>query len=172
MLTKGYTYQALNAFKKFVIQQSRSRLTKGKSNVSKKLYNSIDGEVKVNPNSFELSFSMLEYGVYQDKGVKGTKSNYIENKNSPFSYKSKMPPRKSIEDWVKSRRFQFRDKKGRFMSYTSMSYIIQRSIFQKGLKASLFFTKPFEQGFKKLPDQLIEAYGLDVEQLLETALKK
>lgn len=167
MLTKGYTYQALNAFKKFVIQQSRSRLTKGRKNVNKKLYNSLDGEVKVNPNSFSLSFYMEEYGVYQDKGVSGTKKKY----NTPFSYTSKRPPRKTLEEWISKRRFQFRDNKGRFMSYKSMSFLIQRSIFEKGIKPSLFFTKPFEQGFKKLPDELVEAYGLDVEELLEYTLK-
>jgi len=168
MLTKGYTYQALNAFKKFVIQQSRSRLTKGRKNVNKKLYNSIDGEVKVNPNSFSLSFFMEDYGAYQDKGVSGTKKKY----NTPFSYTTKRPPRKTLEEWISKRRFQFRDKKGRFMSYKSMSFLIQRSIFEKGIKPSLFFTKPFEQGFKKLPDELLEAYGLDVEEFLQYTLNK
>lgn len=168
MLTKGYTYQALNTFKKFVIQQSRSRLTKGNKNVNKKLYNSIDGEVKVNPNSFSLSFFMEDYGVYQDKGVSGTKKKY----NTPFSYTTKRPPRKTLEEWISKRRFQFRDKKGRFMSYKSMSFLIQRSIFEKGIKPSLFFTKPFEQGFKKLPEELLEAYGLDVEEFLQYTLNK
>lgn len=168
MLTKGYTYQALNAFKKFVIQQSRSRLTKGRKNVNKKLYNSIDGDVKVSANSISLSFYMEDYGVFQDKGVSGTKKKY----NTPFSYTSKRPPRKTLEEWISKRRFQFRDKKGKFISYKSMSFLIQRSIFEKGIKPSLFFTKPFEQGFKKLPDELIEAYGLDVEELLEFTLKR
>ena len=168
MLTKGYTYQVLNNFKKFVVQQSRSRLSKGKKNVNGKLYKSIDGEVEVNPNSFSLSFSMEDYGVYQDKGVSGTKKKY----NTPFSYTSKRPPRKTLEEWISKRRFQFRDKKGKFMSYQSMSFLIQRSIFEKGIKPSLFFTKPFEQGFKKLPDEIVEAYGLDIEELLEFTLKK
>lgn len=168
MLTKGFTYQALNAFKKFVIQQSRSRLTKGRKNVNKKLYNSIDGDVKVSANSISLSFYMEDYGVFQDKGVSGTKKKY----NTPFSYTSKRPPRKTLEEWISKRRFQFRDKKGKFISYKSMSFLIQRSIFEKGIKPSLFFTKPFEQGFKKLPDELIEAYGLDVEELLEFTLKR
>lgn len=168
MLTKGYTYQALNTFKKFVIQQSRSRLTKGRKNVNKKLYNSIDGDVKVSTNSISLTFFMEDYGVFQDKGVSGTKKKY----NTPFSYTSKRPPRKTLEEWISKRRFQFRDKKGKFMSYKSMSFLIQRSIFEKGIKPSLFFTKPFEQGFKKLPDELIEAYGLDVEELLEFTLKR
>ena len=166
MLTKGFTYKALNEFKKFVVQQARSRLTKGRKNVNKDLYNSIKGEVKVNPNSFSLSFYMNEYGTFQDKGVSGTKKKY----KTPYSYTTKMPPRQSLENWISKRRFQFRDKSGRFMSYKSMSYIIQKSIFEKGIKPSLFFTKPFEQGLKKLPDELIEAYGLDVEEFLAFAL--
>ena len=166
MLTKGYTYQVLNNFKKFVIQQSRSRLTKGRKNVDGKLYKSIDGEVKLNPNSFSLSFYMEDYGIYQDKGVSGTKKKY----NTPFSYTTKMPPRKTLEQWISKRGFQFRDDKGRFISYKSMSFLIQRSIFEKGIKPSLFFTKPFEQGFKKLPDEVLEAYGLDIEDLLAFTL--
>lgn len=166
MLTKGYTYRVLEQFKKFVIQQSRSRLTKARKNVNKKLYNSIDGEVKINDNSFSLDFFMEDYGIFQDKGVSGTKKKY----NTPYSYTTKMPPAKTLEDWIGKRRFQFRDEKGRFMSYKSMSYIIRRSIFEKGIKPSLFFTKPFEQGFKKLPDELLEAYGLDVEDFLAYTL--
>jgi len=170
MLTKGKTYDALEAFKKFVIQQSRSRLSKSKKNNSKKLYDSIDGNIKVNPNSFSLSFEMEEYGTYQDKGVSGTEKKY----NTPFSYKSKMPPIKPLADWAKSKNIRLRDAGGKFKkgNYNTIGFLISRSIFRKGIKPSLFFTKPFEQAFKKLPDELIEAYGLDVEELLEFTLNK
>jgi hypothetical protein len=168
MLTKGHTREALERFKGIVINQSRAMLTKKGKSVSKKLFNSIDGEVKVNPNSFSLSFFMEDYGVFQDKGVSGTKKKY----NTPFSYTSKRPPRKTLEEWISKRRFQFRDKKGKFMSYKSMSFLIQRSIFEKGIKPSLFFTQPFQNAFKTLPDEIIEAYGLDVEELLEFTLKR
>jgi len=166
MLTKGYTYRVLNEFKKYVIQQARTNLTKGRKNVNNKLYDSLDGNVKVNDNSFSLEFLMEDYGVFQDKGVSGTKKKY----NTPYSYTTKMPPRKSLEDWVSRKRFQFRDENGRFISYKSMSFLIQRSIFQKGIKPSLFFTKPFEKAFDRLPNELIEAYGLDVEDLLAFTL--
>ena len=65
------TQKALNSFAKYVIQQSRTNLTKGKKNASKELYNSLDSDVKVSKNSFQLSFLMEEYGVFQDKGVSG-----------------------------------------------------------------------------------------------------
>ena len=96
MLTKGYTYNVLNEFKKYVIQQARTNLTRGRKNVNSKLYKSLDGDVEVGKTSFSLSFVMEDYGVFQDKGVSGTKKKY----NTPFSYTSKRPPAKSLEKWI------------------------------------------------------------------------
>ncbi len=104
------TEAALEAFKKFVIQQSRTRLSKTNKNVSKELYNSLKGNIKVMPNSIALEFEMEDYGVFQDKGVSGTEKKY----NTPFSYKSKMPPVKPLADWAKNRNIRLRDEKGKF----------------------------------------------------------
>jgi hypothetical protein len=41
-----------------------------------------------------------------------------------------------------------------------------------GIKPSLFFTKPFEKAFKKLPDVLVDKYGLDAEQLFDSIMKE
>ena len=162
------TEQALEAFKNFVIQQSRSRLTKSKKNVSKDLYNSLDGVVKVMPNSLNLQFKMEDYGIFQDKGVSGTKKKY----NTPYSYTNKMPPSKPLAQWAKSKNIRLRDNKGKFKkgSYNTIGFLIARSIYKKGIKPSLFFTKPFEQAFKKLPNELIEKFGLDVEDFLAFTL--
>ena len=169
----------LNRFAKYVISQSRANLTKGKKNSSKELYNSLDSNVKVSKNSFELTFLMEEYGVFQDKGVKGTKSNYVENKDSPFSYKSKggknglkgMPPPKAFDKWIVRKGLKgIRDKKGQFISRKSLQFMIARSVFEKGVKASLFFTKPFEKAFKGLNKDLVEAYKLDVEALMKNSI--
>ena len=163
------TYKYLNDFAKYVIQQSRSNLSKGGKNVNKALYNSLDKEIEVGANSFRLSFLMENYGEFQDKGVSGTQRKY----NTPFSYKSKRPPLKPIQDWVSKRRFQFKDKKtGKFMSYKSTAYLVAGGILKNGIKPSLFFTKPFEKAFERLPDELVEAYGLDVEQFLQYTINK
>ena len=168
MLEQNKTKEYLNAFAKYVIQHSRSNLTKGGKNVNKKLYNSLDKEIEVGANSFRLAFLMEDYGEFQDKGVSGTKKKY----DTPFSYKSKRPPLKPITEWVKNRRFQFRKDDGKFMSYQSTAFLVRNSIYTKGIKPSLFFTKPFEKAFERMPDELIEAYGLDVEQFLQYTLKK
>jgi hypothetical protein len=163
------TYKYLNDFAKYVIQQSRSNLTKGGKNVDNKLYNSLDKQIEVSANSFRLSFLMEYYGQFQDKGVSGTKKKY----DTPFSYKSKRPPLKPITDWVTKKRFQFRNKEnGKFMSYKSTAYLIAGGILKNGIKPSLFFTKPFEKAFERLPDELVEAYGLDVEQFLQYTINK
>ena len=48
--------------------------------------------------------------------------------------------------------------------------MIARSIFNNGIKPSLFFTKPFEKAFKNIDKDLIKAYRLDIEQLLDTSI--
>ena len=168
--------QQLNRFAKYVIQQSRTNLTKGKSpygskNNTKQLYNSLDHKLNVSPNSFSLSFLMEDYGLFQDKGVKG-KTSSNKAPNSPFKFGSGRGKKggltEGIDKWVRRKRFQFRDRKsGRFMSYESTAFLITRSIYNKGVKPSLFFTKPFQKAFKNLDKDIIEAYKLDVEELLK-----
>ena len=156
--------QELNRFAKYVIQQSRTNLTKGKKNSSKKLYNSLDYNLNVSPNSFSMSFLMEDYGIFQDKGVSGIKKKY----NTPFSYKDKMPPPSKMDKWIVRKGLKgIRGKDGKFISRKSLQFMIARSIYNNGIKPSLFFTKPFEKAFKNLDKDIIKAYQLDVEELLK-----
>jgi hypothetical protein len=56
------------------------------------------------------------------------------------------------------------------MSRKSLQFAIAKSIYKKGFKPSLFFTKPFENEYKKLSNDLIEAYGLDMSEFLQYTL--
>ncbi len=168
--------EELNRFAKYVIEESKNNLRNKKSKSSNKLLNSLDKKLNVSANSFSLSFLMEDYGVFQDQGVKGTKSNYVENKKSPFSYKSKggknglkgMPPPAKMDKWIVRNNLKgIRGKDGKFISRKSLQFMIARSVFEKGVKASFFFTKPFEKAFKNLDKDIIEAYELDVEELLK-----
>jgi hypothetical protein len=156
----------LNRFAKYVISQSRANLTRGKKNSSKELYNSLDSEVKVSANSFSLSFLMAEYGVFQDKGVSGVKKKY----NTKYAYTTKMPPPSKMDKWIVKKGIAPRDKDGKFISRKSLQFMIARSIFNNGIKPSLFFTKPFEKAFKGLNKDLVEAYKLDVEALMKNSI--
>jgi len=64
----------LKRFRDYVIQQSRSNLSKGGKNVSKELYNSLKGEIVSEGDFSIVAFKMNDYGYYQDQGVKGKSS--------------------------------------------------------------------------------------------------
>ena len=156
--------QELNRFAKHVVKQSRTNLTKGKKNGSKELYNSLGYDLKVSPNSFGLKFSMEDYGIFQDKGVSGKKKKY----NTPYAYTTKMPPPAKMDKWIVRKGLKgTRDKKGRFISRKSLQFMIARSVFNNGIKPSMFFTKPFKKAFNNLDKDIIKAYELDVEELLK-----
>ena len=158
----------LNAFRKHVITEARKNLTRNKKNASKTLYNDMSSFLKVSKNSFELGFEMPIYGQFQDQGVSGKKKKY----DTPFSYKKKMPPSDVFEAWIKRKGIKGRDKRGRFITNKSLSYLIARSVFNNGIKPSLFFTRPFELAYKRLADDVIEAFGLDIDEFLKYTLKK
>ena len=182
MLADKELQEALRDFAKYVIQQSRSNLTKGASpygtfNDTKNLYNSLGYTNPTTKNGVtSFAFKMADYGKFKDKGVKG-KSSSAKAPNSPYRFGTgsgkKGGLRKSMKDYVKRKGIQFRDKKtGRFLSYESTSYLISRSIYNKGIKASMFFTKPFEAAFKRLPDELLEAYSIGLEKQIQLNIDK
>jgi hypothetical protein len=176
----------LQKFRDYVIQQSRSNLTKGRTPYgsyknSGELYKSINGEVVTDDKFSIVGFSMLEYGQFIDQGVRG-KTSSAKAPNSPFKFGSggvKGGLTNSIKKWVKEKNIQFHIRKsgkggkgGTFMTHEQTALLITRSIFHKGIKASLFFTKPFEAGYKKYIDvDLIKAFGQDVETMIDYNLK-
>jgi hypothetical protein len=180
MIKTNETQKALNKFAKDVMQGAKNNLDK--KNSSFRLWKSLDSELTVNPNSFSLSFEMLNYGVFQDRGVDGVeqKHNAKDYEGNNIAFKRKgggkslkgMPPPKAFDKWSVKRGIAPRDKQGKFLSRESANFAIARGVFLKGIKPSFFFTKPFEKQFTELPDQLIQAYGLDVENFLKFTLKK
>jgi hypothetical protein len=172
MLADEYLRDELNKFAKYVIKQSRTNLTKGKKRASNELYRSLGYEVNESAKTTSLAFEMADYGKFQDRGVKGTNSNYIENKNTPYSYTTKMPPIKAFDKWVVRKGIAPRSKGGKFTSRESLKFAIAKSIYKKGIRASMFFTKPFEAAFKRLPDELIEAYSIGIEKQIQVNIDK
>jgi hypothetical protein len=169
----------LDKFRKRVVKESKTALTKKKKNASKALYNSITSKAKESKNSFELSFSMLDYGKFIDKGVKGvggTKANgqpWKKKKvtNSLYKYTNKRPPAKVFNSWIVKRGIAPRNAKGQFTSRRGLAFAIANSVYHTGIETTNFFTKPFESAFKSLPEELIKAHGLEVDKLLKSVLK-
>ena len=157
------TRDILNKFAKYVIKQARTNLTKDKKNSSKKLYDSLDYKLKLGQNSFGIEFIMEEYSAYQDQGVGGKKRKF----DTPFSFTNKMPPSSSLDKWGVRKGIAPRDKQGKFIPRKSLNFLIARSIFMKGIKPSMFFTKPFEKAFDNLPPELTTAFAIDIENSIE-----
>lgn len=169
---------SVNKFGKRVVKESKTALTKKDKNASKALYNSIGYTFKEFPNSFHLSFQMEDYGKFIDKGVKGvggTKadgSQWEKKKvtNSLYKYTTKRPPYLAFNGWTIKRGLAPRNSKGQFTSRKSLLIAIANSVYHTGLETTNFFTKPFESAFKSLPDEVTEAYALDMDSLLSEAL--
>lgn len=162
------TEESLNKFAKYVVKQSRSNLTRQGKRAGNSLYDSIGYNLMISKNSFSLEFEMEEYGDFVDRGVSGTK-NKISGAAGQFKYDK--PSKKHVDElvkWVNRKRLRLRGEDGKFKTggQRSLAYAIGYSIKRKGIKPSLFFTKPFEQAFKNLPKELEEAYALDVEDFI------
>lgn len=161
--------QALKEFRDYVIRESKKNLTRSKKNDTYKLYKSLKGDYKVSKNSFEMTFEMDDWGLYQDKGVSGTQKKY----NTPYRYRSKRPPMKPIMEWAKRKRFRLRNEKGQYKvgNYKTIGYILREHIYKNGIKPSLFFTKPFEKAYKRLPNEIVDKYGIEVIELFRITVK-
>jgi hypothetical protein len=106
---------------------------------------------------------MKAYGFFQDRGVKGKEKG---KSLSGFKYKDKAPPPKAFDKWaIKKLPKATRNSKGQFVSRKSLTFALSRYIYKNGIKPTLFFTKPFEKHFKRLPEEIIEKYKLDIEKL-------
>lgn len=170
--------KALDKFGKEVVLNSRKELARKKKNASKSLSKSISYKAKESKNSFELSFSMEDYGKFIDKGVHGkggTKADGRQWKKkkvlgSKFRFKDKRPPAKVFDKWSVRRGIAPRSKGGQFLKRKSLGFALAESVYRTGLETTNFFTNPFEKAFKKFPDQMVEAYGLEVDNLLEFSI--
>lgn len=164
MLARENVYKHLSKFGSEVVYNARTNFIK--KNASGKGSRSVRHDLDVFKNSFSLTFEMEDYMHYQDKGVSGT----IQKYNTPFAYNNKKPPASAFDKWTIRRGLAARDASGRFLSRKSLNFALSNYIFKYGIKPSLFFTKAFDKEFKSLPDELIEAYGLDVERLMQITL--
>jgi hypothetical protein len=158
----------LQLFAKSVIKQAKTNLTQKKKNVSKRLYNSLDFEIKVDDEgNGKLVFLMEDYGFFQDLGVRGKDPSRIKNgrqkaPSSPYKFgtgSGKGSMKRGLDKWIVQKGIAPRDKQGRFVSRETLKFLIARSIYFQGIEPSYFFTKPYQNLLRKLPSDLAESYG-------------
>ena len=159
MLDLNETERVLQEFVNYVVRESKKKAPRASGDLAKSIK---AGKVKESANSIEVAIYAEDYLPFIDQGVSGTERKF----NTPFSYKTKKPPVRFLQTWLKQKTGVFRARDRR-----SIAFAIQNSIFKYGIKPTKFFTTPFENAFKQLPEDVIEAYGLDVENFLELTLK-
>ena len=150
------TQLALEKFGKYLVTESRKNLTRKNKNNTRKLYDSLRYEVDVTTNAVNFDFIMEEYGEWVDKGRK----------------KGTMPPQKEIFKWVQKKGIQFRDNRGKFKTYESTAWAIAKSIKKRGIPATDFYSRPFNLGYAKLPNDVVQAYALDIQDFLEFSINE
>tara|TARA_R100000935_G_scaffold53251_1_gene80952 strand:+ start:2121 stop:2663 length:543 start_codon:yes stop_codon:yes gene_type:complete len=173
--------QVLNNFATEVVSRAKKNLVDDRKSRGD-LYNTLKYDVRVEPNVFLVDFIMEPYGMFVDKGVQGKTSTYPETMTAQsgmlkkFRYGTNSGPKggltSGIEAWLNKKRFQWRDKKGKFLSYETMSFLIARSIYNKGLKANMFFSKPYEELLKGLDKNIVDSFFLDIENAIILGQKK
>jgi hypothetical protein len=168
MMTGQQIRKELEKFQKYVISQARANLTRLKKNSSKNLYDSLKGQVTYKKGDYTVEIEMDTYGLFVDKGVSGKEKKY----NTPYSYKSKMPPPSALDQWIVRKGIAPRDAKGRFITRKSLQFLIARGIYKNGIAPSLFLTKPFEAAMRKLPQDVVTAYGIDIEAWISATVEK
>ena len=174
------TIQALQKLGTNVVKEGRGILKrKKKTTRPNTLFNEFDYLVTNTGETVTLEFvfgKAEDYWQFVDEGVKGAGgfkgSGRARGQGSPFKFSNKMPPRRAIDKWIVSKPLKAgRDERGRFVSRKSLAFLIQRSIFQRGLERTQFFSKPFTEQLDKQTDNITKAFADDIEIALEQAFK-
>lgn len=119
----------LNKWMQNYIQKLKIRVPRQSTALSK----SIKGKLSDNG---DMEFTALDYFAYQDEGVSGTKV----KRNTPFTYREKMPPISAFKAYSKTLGGQ---------------YAIAKSIQLKGIKPNNFFKDKMEEDFADIPEAIL-----------------
>jgi|TARA_R100000081_G_C4814071_1_gene173389 hypothetical protein len=174
------TIQALQKLGTNVVKEGRGILKRKKKTTSPNtLFNEFDYLVTNTGETVTLEFvfgKAEDYWQFVDEGVKGVGgfkgSGRARGQGSPFKFSNKMPPRRAIDKWIVTKPLKAgRDERGRFVSRKSLAFLIQRSIFQRGLQRTQFFSRPFTEQLDKQTDNITKAFADDIEIALEQAFK-
>ncbi len=171
--------RALNRQGKRLTSNVKRSIKRKKLVVSGALYDSVRYELEeVSEGEYVMSFYMLEYGYYQDEGVKGANPSAVtvngkrgkqKAPRSKFRFgsgKGKGSLFKALDKWiVRKKGLTPRTASGKFMSRQSMKYAMTKSIYYQGIEPKEFFEPEFEKWQRRLPEALTDALAEDVQKL-------
>ena len=171
----------LEDFLKYLKRKSKQNLAKdGKTGrlsgslrwYIKKKFNRSAGRLTGGSSMPEGYFEMNDYGRYVDEGVRGALDKR-RAPNSPYSFKKgkyKSVNVDAIREWCRKKGIEPR-----------AAFPIAKSIYEKGIKRSLFFTKPMRYMYPRFLEKYTKAIGNDLvvnfrnqlaKELKQKAIKK
>ena len=173
-MNKTEVEKALDEFGARVIEKARKRLSDGNTNASGGLSKSLRFDTKVSTRSFEFDFYAEDYWKFIDAGVKG-KSSSKKAPKSPYKFGSgtgrKGGLTAGIDKWVIRKGITgTRGENGRFLKRKELVRAIARSVYMTGIRPTEFFTKSFDEEYKKLQESIGQYYGKDIEEFLKKNL--
>ena len=145
-----------------LIKVTKDRLQRSGINASNQLSQSISiVPIDLSDDKLTIGIEMAGYWKFVDLGVKGAKSSERAS-NSPFQYRQKMPPRQMLEQWIafKAIPLEGRDKQA---ANRSLAFLIARSIRDKGVKATRFFSDSLtEDKMKVLTESIADTLSKQI----------
>jgi|TARA_R110002167_G_scaffold119381_1_gene296624 hypothetical protein len=177
--------KSLTKFGSKVIKEGRRILNqKKKRTQDNTLFNDYHYKMKSSSSTITFGFEFggaEDYWEFVDQGVIGTGgakkgrtakgeqsarggTGVARGAGSPFKFKYDNPKGdlvKAIRGWIKNKPVSLGD-----MNITGLAFAIGYSIKRRGLERTMFYSNPVNKALKKLPDELTEAFRLDVEKLV------
>lgn len=161
MLTKN-VQAAQRQWAQLVVSNARSILIGAGKEATGRLVQSVS--YKLDVQTGDIEFSTVPYGEYVAEGRKKYPGRGVNPEGAFVS---------AIENWVRVKGIRGRDKRGRFITNKSLSFLIARSINKKGIKPLPFFSLAIRKsgGVKALNKLVAEAVKKDIVEKVRGALK-
>lgn len=169
-IDRNKALDTLDEFAKIVIQQARRSQTLQSILKTRALHKGWKRKVKEDSKSISVDIinpKFQEYGKYVDFGVTGsgggdvTYKGIVSFENRIYRFRNQKPPASA-----------FRTDKINRPVPQSQSFATAHKVWQQGIEPTRFFSQPFSNAFLKLPEQLADAYGIDIEEFIELTLNE
>lgn len=180
-----HTTKALHEIGKDWVKAARRELDKHDKNATGGLRKSLEHYIGVRGSyNFYVGLKGADHAKIVEWGVQGA-GPYIPPKNpsgkstkkyenrapkSPFKFgsgKSKGSIYEGIRNWLGVKKFQFRDDRGRFMSYDQMTYPITRNVWQYGIEPTPYLSAPIDKLLRKANSAIGIAFAKDIANFLD-----
>lgn len=158
-ITWENTKAVLEEYAVQIVKEYRNNLAQGVRNASKKLSDTLSTKVKVGETEISVELTMQDYWYYVEHGRK----------------KGKMPPIKSIVEWIKIKPViprPFGKHKDRMPSPQALAWPIAKKIAREGTRGTHDLRNASDTTYHNLKSRLEEAIARDVENYVGYIFKE